>query len=443
MMSNRFRTAGFRFTLLTASIFSICLLMLGSLIFFDVRDSLERQLRQRIEAEQAQLMGDYTQDGLEELRHDIRERIEANPTGRLLYFVQSPTGKVIFDKIPSLPDQQGWSYYQNGKQSILLYTVSLKDGYWLGIAADRREVKDGEQAVLHAAGIALSAMLVLSLVAGAVISHLFMRQIDKVAQAAKEIGEGNLMRRLPVTGSQDDLDQLAVIINTMLDRIQSLVENLQHVSANIAHDLRTPLGHVRQKLEDLQSSVSQDQAEHVHEAVTRLDYVMDTFAALLRIAEIESGTRKSAFTQVDFSDLLHHLVDTFGPVAEEAGQTIDATITPHVSLWADKDLIIQVCVNLIENAIRYAGAGARVQIELARHADHVMFSVSDNGTGVTPEMLDHLTTRFYRVDKSRTSRGNGLGLNLVKAIADLHGMTLTLHDNQPGLRVTLGMKTDH
>lgn len=434
------KTAGFRLTLLTAGIFSLCVLVLGSIVFFDVRGTLEQQLRQRVLAEHAQLMGDYREDGLDELRHDISERIESNPSGRLLYFLASPDGRTIFDRIEIPAPQEGWHHHQNADQSLLVHITALDDGYWLGIAADRRDIHDSESAIIHAGGVAVLFMLVIAIAAGMLISRLFIRRIDSIARTAKEIGDGHFNQRIPLRGTQDEFDQLADIINRMLGRIERLVQNLQQVSANIAHDLRTPLGHARQQLETLREDASPAHMPPITAALAHIDSALNTFSALLRIAEIESGTRRAGFQHIDLSALLEHLADAFAPVAEDAQQRLTAEIAEGVYTHADKDLLTQLCVNLIENAIRHAGAGATIQIELTptQHG-HTRISISDTGKGVAPALLEQLTTPFYRTEESRSSRGNGLGLSLVKAIAELHNMELCLSDNQPGLRIDINI----
>ncbi len=438
MMPNITHSTGFRLILLTAGIFSLCVIVLGSVVFFDVRASLEHQLRDRIHAEQRQLMGDYREDGLEELRHDISERRQNNPGGRLLYFITAPDGRTIFDTIATAEQTEGWQHIHDGDTPLLLYMTPLQDGYWLGIAADKRDSHDTENVIIHAGGIALLALLAIALFAGVVISRIFIRQIDTLAQAAKNIGDGNLTQRLPVRGTGDELDQLSLIINRMMDRIQALVQNLQHVSANIAHDLRTPLGQVRQKLEAAQDTASTEQQPHVAAALTHLDQALNTFSALLRIAEIESGTRHAAFRDIDLAGLVNNMGDAFAPVAEDAQQMLCTDIRTQAHIHADQDLMTQLCVNLIENAIRHAGSGATITLQLTDlPAGAVLLRVADTGKGAPADMLAQLTTPFYRAEKSRTSRGNGLGLSLVKAIADLHGMRLELHDNAPGLRVDL------
>jgi signal transduction histidine kinase len=261
--------------------------------------------------------------------------------------------------------------------------------------------------------------------------------------ASGEIMQGNLSRRLDVGNRGDEFDELAHHVNDMLDRIQRLIENLQQVSNDIAHDLRTPLTRLRQRLElalsaDARCGVTEcPMAGEIEKAIAEADILLDTFSAMLRIAQIDSGSRRAGFRTVDLSGLLKSLADTYGPVAEDTHHEIRAQIAPGVSVNGDAELITQMCANLIENAIEHTPEGSTISVRLAPTSPHVLVVVADDGPGIPPAMRDRVCKRFVRLESSRTTAGSGLGLSLVAAIAHLHGIDLDLGDNQPGLRVIL------
>jgi signal transduction histidine kinase len=438
MPARLLRTANFKLALLYAVVFSISVFLLGIIVFFSGRNSLEEQLRTRIEAEAAQLLAGYRGDGLEELQHDIKERIEANPAHRLRYSLQSPNGRVVFDRIV-FPYSPGWHRMTTPKgDDLLLLTTVLDGGYLMAVAADMDGVTAIERTVRNTFLLAFVFALFLSITGGVVVSRRFLARVDRLTRAAESIGRGNLSERVPVSGAGDDFDQLAMIINRMLGRIERLVEDVRQVSTSIAHDLRTPLGKLRQKLEALQelqaSSTSQALCE---EALSMLDETLETFSALLRIAEMESGSFSAAFTPVDLSALLPHLVELYRPVAEEQSQELTAEIAPFLRVKGDKSLLTQLFANLIENALRHTGAGTHIHVTARQEKSVIVAQVCDDGPGIPTSERELITKPFYRLDRSRHTRGSGLGLSLAAAIAALHEASLRLEDNAPGLRISV------
>jgi signal transduction histidine kinase len=438
MPARLLRTANFKLALLYAVVFSISVFLLGIIVFFSGRNSLEEQLRTRIEAEAAQLLAGYRGDGLEELQHDIKERIEANPAHRLRYSLQSPNGRVVFDRIV-FPYSPGWHRMTTPKgDDLLLLTTVLDGGYLMAVAADMDGVTAIERTVRNTFLLAFVFALFLSITGGVVVSRRFLARVDRLTRAAESIGRGNLSERVPVSGAGDDFDQLAMIINRMLGRIERLVEDVRQVSTSIAHDLRTPLGKLRQKLEALQelqaSSTSQALCE---EALSMLDETLETFSALLRLAEMESGSFSAAFTPVDLSALLPHLVELYRPVAEEQSQELTAEIAPFLRVKGDKSLLTQLFANLIENALRHTGAGTHIHVTARQEKSVIVAQVCDDGPGIPTSERELITKPFYRLDRSRHTRGSGLGLSLAAAIAALHEASLRLEDNAPGLRISV------
>ncbi|MDC0709294.1 ATP-binding protein [Stigmatella sp. ncwal1] len=441
------RTANFRLALSYAAAFSLSVFLLGVIVFFGVRSSLEQQLRGQVEAELHQLLVDYRDDGLEELRHDIRERIEANPARRLYYAMQSPDGRVVFDRLLSIPTPDGWHRVRvpsrgekDADTPALLQSLTLDGGYKLAVAADLGPLHEAERAIFHAFGWAFLFTLMAGALGGLWIGQRFLSQIDAITRVADRIGQGDVKERLPSRGTGDDLDQLAAVINRMLDRIQRLLESVQQVSTSIAHDLRTPLGHLRQTLEAMRKETgSPERMNALHdEALQQLDATLETFTALLRIAEVESGSRKGGFKLLCLSDVLKAVAEAYRPVAEDNGQRLTENITPRIHLQGDRNLLTQLFANLVENALHHSGRGSEIHLRLEEGADgRFTATVSDTGRGIPRAEHANVFKPFYRLDKSRTGAGSGLGMSLVAAIAGLHTLSITLEDNAPGLKVRL------
>jgi len=278
---------------------------------------------------------------------------------------------------------------------------------------------------------------------GLLIRSALLARIHSLQQTVAAIMRGDLKHRLPSRASRasgDELDTLAQTINRMLDQIEQLVHGIADVSNSIAHDLRTPLAELRSRLEELsltRPSPTETFAE-IEAAVADVDSVIRIFNALLRLAEIDTGTRRSDFVQVDLSDLAAKAVEFYLPAAELKNLSLTFRDSGALSLRGDRVLLAQAVNNLVDNALKYVAEGGHVQVELEREAGGaVAIVVADDGPGIAEADKPKATQRFYRGDTSRGTPGVGLGLSLVEAIARLHGGRLELADNHPGLRARM------
>ena len=236
------------------------------------------------------------------------------------------------------------------------------------------------------------------------------------------------------------MDILAGDINGALERLSHLVEGMRQVSNDIAHELKSPLNRLKINLETARKKQAKGKAvsKELDASLKEADGINDTFAALLRIAQIESGTRKARFATVDLNEVMRDVTEVYTDVAQDAGMTLNfdpqAVAAP---IWGDRDLLTQMSANLVENCIRHCQQGAAIMVVLDSDVKHSRLTITDNGPGIPQAERENVLRRLYRLEQSRTTPGSGLGLSLVKAIADLHGATLVLDDNHPGLRATL------
>jgi signal transduction histidine kinase len=250
---------------------------------------------------------------------------------------------------------------------------------------------------------------------------------------------GNLGERIPVSGSRNELDQLGATINEMLDRINALMESLRQVSNDIAHDLRTPLTHLRQKLERARlAAPSLDQyGEAVDGAMGDCDELIAMFGALLRIAQIEAGVRRSAMRLVDLSEILRNVLSLYTPLLDDSGHPFRVELDENLWINGDRQLLLRMFANLLDNAIRHTSSGTPIAISTLRSAEKTVVTIADKGAGIPPSDREKVFQRFFRRESSRTTPGSGLGLSLVGAIAELHECRIVLSDNAPGLRVSI------
>ena len=268
---------------------------------------------------------------------------------------------------------------------------------------------------------------------------LLLRRVDAVNRTARAIIDGDLSRRIPVVGSHDELGGLAEGLNRMLARIEELMESLRHVTSDIAHDLRTPLGRLRQRLEAsrIKTSSTAEYEAAIDAAIADTDAILKTFEALLRIAQIEAGARRARFENTDLSAVAENVFEAFAAVAEDEGKRLDARIESDISVNGDRELLTQMLANLTENALRHTPAGTVVEVRLERVNGSARLTVSDTVPGIPAEDREQVFRRFYRLDASRSTPGSGLGLSLVAAVAKLHDATISLEDNAPGVRVVV------
>ncbi|MBS4047914.1 MAG: HAMP domain-containing histidine kinase [Alphaproteobacteria bacterium] len=459
MRLNRvFKTIGFRLALLYAGLFSVSVLILFSVVYVVTGNALRDGLVHIVSAEVASLNEEYEEDGLMHVRDEIGIRLNAGLRPSTYYLLLDPAGQRLAGTLSPRKPVVGWHELQqpssgeeasapNGiarERVLLAFGQKFEDGSFLLVAEDSFRVVEAQEAIIRAFVAAFALIIVLGFGGGILLSTGFLRRIDEISRTAQVIVTGNLRDRIPTRGTGDEIDRLAQGLNEMFDRLQALIDSLRQVSNDIAHDLRTPLSRLRQKLEAAQakSTTVEGYKSAVGLAISDVDAILQTFAALLRIAQIEAGTRKAAFSAVDLSILFRSICDTYSAVAEDNGQVISADIADGVLVHGDKELLTQMLANLVENSIRHCPPGATIHFGLMDGVDGVVGTVSDNGPGIPLDAREKVFRRFYRLESSRTTAGNGLGLSLVSAVAEVHHIQVTLHDKAPGLVVRLAFQKE-
>jgi signal transduction histidine kinase len=425
------------------------ILIISGVFYFGTVGVLDRSVDGKIVSISERLVRTYSHRPTAALEQEIeQELIDGIDSDSEIFLVTSPSGQRLVGNLSRWPstgtplgqlvDRQ---VIRNGRlASARLYVQALPQGGLLFVGRDLSEQLSIRALVLHAleAAAVLSLLLV---VAGAWLLHYQIEQrIGAIRRTASEIEAGNLQRRIAISG-RDEFAGLSVDINRMLDRIEQLMSGVRDVSNAIAHDLRTPLGRVRSGLDEAlrrhQLAQSGELASAARAAIDDIDELIVVFNKLLQIAEAESGMRTQAFAPVDLTLIVHDMVELYDAAAEERGIRLKGPGQLPVWTDGDHDLIASAVASLIDNALKYAGTGADVEVS-ARSASHaVCIAVRDNGPGVPAGELPRLIERFYRMDRSRNQPGNGLGLAIVSATAKLHGGHLELSDAAPGLRASL------
>jgi signal transduction histidine kinase len=440
-------TATFRLTLVYAATFVFSTLGLFAYVYWRVSSHVLDHERSSLSGEVRLLSDIDRRGGQDALQRELLARIAADPAADTLYLLRGPDGRVIAGNIAAVRLQEGQfedevdvlasaSQARHTERAVFVGAM-LPGARHLVVGRDIEDLSSINSGILERFLGALAFAVLLAFAGGTVISMGFLRKLESINETAQTIMEGKLSERIPLTGTRDEIDQLAGNLNRMLDRIQGLMETTRQVSNDIAHDLRTPLSRLRQRLEQARDAGPAASTDTLDMAVEEIDGILSTFSALLRIAQIESGARVAGFKAVDLSAVFVTIAEVYTAVAEDAGLALSSTIDRDVTVIGDRELLTQMLANLVENAIRYAPSGGTIALRLQANGGAPIGIVADTGPGIPAEERDKVFGRFYRLERNRTTPGNGLGLSLVSAVADLHGATMSLEDNRPGLLVRI------
>lgn len=317
--------------------------------------------------------------------------------------------------------------------------IDFTQGFRLIVARSTSIISNAQSRLITTFLWAAIITLILGLLGGYMISKRAVRRIAKINRLCQTIIKGDISQRLQVAHAHDDLDYLSLNINTMLDKIEQLMGEIIHVSDSIAHDMRTPLSHLRLSLERLVKENPQN-IQH-EELINETDGIINTFNALLRISKIQARKHADQFKRINLADLCQDVAELYMPLLDEKKQRLHLQML-DVKILGDRDLLFQALANLLDNASKYTQTAGDISINLRQNNDRVTLQICDNGPGVNDDELKKLARRFYRVDASRTKPGNGLGLSLVKATAHVHQAQLSFQLNKPsGLCVKLIFNT--
>lgn len=444
------RSASFRLTAAYVLLFTLSVGVLALLTYFLVAAKLEQGFRNRIAADTHTLANEFVSGGLAQLRHAVGVRQRNRTAGGLYYALQDPKGVLLWGDTPRRPCTPGWfTIYgppdgdepDGEMERMTVLAKPLPGGYCLMVGDDFGKVRGIGALILRTFGWVFLVSLSLAVAGGLLLASRFLKRIDIINRTAEAIIEGDLRQRIPRRAAPDDLDRLSATLNRMLDRTNDLMDSLRHVTSDIAHDLRTPLARLRNQLEDAKANATTPEAFQAaaEKAIGEVDGLLGTFSAILRIAQIESGSRKAGFKVFCLSEVAQDIYDSFADAVADGGRSLHADIAPGINLQGDQELIVQALVNLVENAVTHTPDGTRIELRLLQDGDRIRLGVADNGLGVPENALDRIFQRFVRLEQSRGAAGNGLGLSIVAAVAELHGGTVIAANNRPGLRVELDL----
>ncbi len=457
-----FRTTVFKLSLAYLIIFAIGTAFVLGGVAWNVNMLLDEQIGETVEAEITGLAEQYETGGIRQLV-DVIERRGAQP-GSSLYLVTNHAGQTLAGNVATLPAgvierpglvETSYQRSNDNKQSYsaLARIFLLPGGFRLLVGRDLGERESLRAVITHALVTSLLWLAGIGTLGGIVVARRVLRRVDVMTDTAATIMTGDLSRRLPMAGTGDELDRLALNLNAMLDRIGDLMAGMKEVSDNIAHDLRTPLTRLRNGAE--QALRTAETPEQYRLALDRIieeaDRLMSIFSALLMIARAEAGSNLGAVAECDLGLVVRDVVELYEPAAEEAGVDLHARVEPGLVVQANRELVGQAVANLIDNALKYgtspvsrleAGspeAGRSIVVSAERVGGEIQIVVADRGRGIASADRGRVLDRFVRLEDARTRPGSGLGLSLAAAVARLHHGDLRLEDNAPGLRAVLAL----
>ena len=446
-----FRSSIFRVNLLVSVVVMLATLAVLWVIVLLVYWQYEGEVRDVIAEELALIEQTYREDGLDAL-------VESLDYGEGAHWDVDQAHEVLLDDdflialftedellagFGDLEPEVGWSTLHvdlddAGEKAVVARRVALDDEVSVAVAFHTEgEMTDMVDAAAIVTVVLPVLWLVCAVVVGVGLSRLTQRRLVEVAEVAAKVGQPSLDPRVSLTGREDEFDDFAALFNEMLDRFQVLAKNLEGVSIGVAHDLRTPIANLGGRLQLIERDIQDPEAVsgHVIAAQDHIATLLRTLEALLRLGDVEAGKRRAGFQRVSLSLLVSELCETFEPVFADADKSLEATIAPDVFVRGDGDLLSQMLTNLLENILEHARDGARGSVRLLSDGSRACLLVADDGPGIPATRAEQVFERFFRLDASRNTPGNGLGLSLVKAIAELHGGDAQLTAHAPGAQI--------
>jgi signal transduction histidine kinase len=451
LLAKTFRSSTLRFALTLIGIFGAVVVVLLGYIYSSTSSYVRRQSDRTITAELANLQKIYANSGRGGLVAAITQRAaDERFEGGVYLFADAayaPLAGNLEAWPPGLKGFNGWGNFNAREwkpiaidRPLLRATFeTLPDGSHLLVGKDIDDVDELVKQIETALGLSVLLILVLAAVATAAITRRTVGRIEAINATSRVIMQSGLGERIPLRGTRDEWDQLAANLNSMLERIESLMGEVKQVTDNVAHDLRTPLARIRGRLEKAYHKRNEGEYDPslIGDTLADLDDVLRMFSSLMRISQIETTDRTAAFRTVNLAEIASEVVELFDAAAEDKSGRLNIVANERVFVTGDKDLLFDTVANLVDNAIKHGREAGHVTVEVAQSDGGAVISIADDGPGIPAAEYQHVFKRFYRLERNRLTPGNGLGLSLVGAVARLHGARIEMLDNAPGLNFRL------
>ena len=443
-MFRLFRSAAFRFTLLYMVTFGASVTGLLIFVYSSIISDMEEDLKHSISIQVSDLRRKFKVTGANETAASIKNMLDKDDDKSLVLMLIDRNWNILAGNIDRWPggktNVDNWIKFPVGNApsgqmppKAIAMNSNLPGGYILLVGRKTENIEKVHEIIVDVLYICFGIMFVLAALGGMLLSYTIYRRIDIVNQTFRKVAAGALDTRVNVIGTGDEFDHLAVNLNQTLNRICELIDGVRDISYNVAHDLRTPLNRLRNRLEGILigQSTKEQITDQVRGSLSEIDSLVATFNAILRISQAEMGAGIEHFTEFNLSDAVLDIVDLYLLVAEEKSQTLVSEVSENVIIKGDKHLIPQIIANILDNAIKYTPESGTITIRLLDSTTHAVLTIEDDGIGIPEAFFDKITEKFFRLEQSRSSPGNGLGLSLVGAAVKLHNGELEFASNEP------------
>lgn len=449
------QTTAIRLALRYALFYALLITFGLGALYWTISQYVDAQITASLENELTRLVEIDRESGPAQLIATInQERTRVNSESQRYYLLQSSHGETLAGNLLGWPAslstdnkvQNIWIADRLVAQKLEddegfwpMVATTLSDGSRLLVAQSVHQAEDLQEFILGTMIMILAVSVGLALTMGWLLGRTLLQRIDTINATAQRVTAGELSGRVALSGQSDEFDELAGHLNRMLERVEKLLLGMHQVTDNIAHDLRRPLARMRNRIEVtlLEARDSDEYLQALEETLQDCDELIHTFNALLEIAQAEAGSVRGEWKSIDLSTLLQDLGDLYLDQAEDQGKQFSLDIEPGLTITGNRHLLAQAVGNLLDNAFKYTPDSAAIRLTAKRETNTLWLSVSDNGPGIVAEQRSRVLERFVRLESDRSTTGNGLGLSLVRAAAELHKAELRLEDNHPGLKVTL------
>jgi signal transduction histidine kinase len=445
LLAKTLRSSTFKLALISIAIFGAVVLALFGYLYWSTASYMRSRSDHAITLELAILQKAYARAGRSGLISTIAQRLADQRFEGSVYLLADPSFTPLAGNLADWPsvmkDSSGWGNFnaREGRPLLRATFATLPDGSHLLVGKDIDDLDEFAQKIYAALALSIALIFVLAGVASVSVTRRTVGRIEAINVTSRAIMQSGLGQRIPMRGTRDEWDELAANLNSMLDRIEALMGEVKQVTENVAHDLRTPLARMRGRLEkayNKQRDGDYDQSL-IGDTMADLEGVLRMFSSLTRISQIEAYDRTAAFRSVNLVEIASEVVELFDAAAEDKGGHLKVVGDRSVLATGDRDLLFDAVANLVDNAIKHGRDAGQVTVEVKESDGGAVISVADDGPGIPVDECQHVFKRFYRLEQSRRTPGNGLGLSLVAAVARLHGARIEMVDNVPGLKFQL------